>query len=360
MSAINGILQKPDKDKQDIVRLLNTRNDEENLLFEYAAQLKQSTVGNKVYLRGLIELSNVCDKDCFYCGIRCSNENTKRYQLTDEEVMEAVRFAHKSAFGSVAIQSGELQNKPFTEKIDRLLKQTMELSAGEMGVTLSCGEQTSEVYSQWALAGANRYLLRIETSSSTLYKSLHPANDKHSFDARIRAINALKANGYQLGSGVMIGLPFQKVEDLADDLLFLQALDIDMCGMGPYIEHHHTPIYGKYPLLPLDERLRLSLKMVAILRILMPDINIAATTALQCIDKEARMEAIRIGANVLMPNITPKRYRDDYFLYDNKPLSEQSDEDELATLEKSLTRIGHAIGYGVQGNSLHFQKKNRQ
>ena len=157
----------------------------------------------------------------------------------------------------------------------------------------------------------------------------------------------------------MIGLPFQTTEDLANDLLFMKQLDIDMCGMGPYIEHEQTPLYkNKQELLPLRERFNLSLKMVALLRILMPDINIAATTALQSIEKEGREKAIRIGANVLMPNITPRQYRDDYSLYQNKPVSQQSNEDNLRFLEQQLKGIGHEIGFFRQGNSKHYKKKS--
>lgn len=344
--------------KSDIVRLLTSSGADEQQLFDTAARIKKEHVGNKVYLRGLIELSNVCEKDCFYCGIRQSNSHVHRYHLTEDETLEAIRFAYENGFGSVAIQSGELQNEAFISKIERILLQTKELSKGEVGVTLSCGEQSEVTYRRWREAGANRFLLRVETSNPQLYARLHPADGKHTLERRVEALCLLRKTGYQVGSGVMIGLPFQTSEDLADDLLFMKELDIDMCGMGPYIEHHETPLYAeKGALLPLEERLRLGLKMVAVLRILMPDINIAATTALQAIDKDARMKAIEVGANVLMPNITPKKYRDDYFLYENKPISVQNDEDELQNLEAALAKIGHKIGYGVQGNSKRYYKR---
>ncbi len=343
--------------KNDIINLLNSSGEEEQELFERASQVKLQNVGNTVYLRGLIEMSNVCDKDCYYCGIRKSNSAVHRYVINEEEILEAVRFAYENGYGSVAIQSGELQSSAFTEKINRILQKTREISNGEIGVTLSCGEQTEETYRKWFESGAIRYLLRVETSNPELYRKLHPNTPKHSIEKRIEALETLKAIGYQTGTGVMIGLPFQTVEDLADDLLFMKNFNIVMCGMGPYIEHHQTPLYQyKDELLPLGKRLNLALKMVAILRLLMPDINIASTTALQSIEKNARMRAIQIGANVLMPNITPRKYRDDYFLYENKPVSEQSDEDDLIVLVKSLAEINHEIGFGVQGNSKHFTK----
>ena len=305
------------------------------LIFREKSNCK--TWGNTVHLRGLIELSNICEKDCYYCGIRKSNSNVHRYSISDDEVLEAIQYAYDKSYGSVALQSGEIQSNAFTEKITRILQKTTKLSNGKLGVTLSCGEQTVETFRQWFEAGANRYLLRIETSNRELYKKLHPNDDIHRFERRLEALEMLKKTGYQTGTGVMIGLPFQTVENLADDLLFMKQFDIDMCGMGPYIEHHETPLYAyKDGLMPLKERFNLSLKMIAILRILMPDINIAATTALQTIEQNGRERAIQIGANVLMPNITPGKYRDNYFLYENKPVSGQSKEDDLKNLEKSL------------------------
>lgn len=342
--------------KEDLIRLLNADIDDTQLLFDFSKNIKLQNLGNSVYLRGLIELSNICEKDCFYCGIRKSNANVKRYQISEDEALEAIRFAYEKGYGSVAIQSGEMQSPAFTEKINRILLKTREMTNGELGITLSCGEQSEKTYRKWFESGATRYLLRIETSNPELYQKLHPNTKKHSIEKRIEALQTLKSIGYQTGTGVMIGLPFQTVEDLADDLLFMKNFGIVMCGMGPYIEHHETPLYQfKDYWLPLEKRLDLALKMVAILRILMPDINIASTTALQSIEKNARIRAIEIGANVLMPNITPKKYRDDYFLYENKPVSTQSDEDDLRVLEKALLKINHRIGYNDQGNSRRYK-----
>lgn len=354
---IQQILHKSELSKADIIRLLSVKDDDEKLLFDFSGKIKQENVGNTVYLRGLIEFSNICEKDCYYCGIRKSNASIQRYILTEKEVLAVVKMAYDSGYGSIVIQSGEVHNKTFTEKINRILKASKELTYGEIGITLSCGEQTEDTYRKWFESGAHRYLLRIESSSEELYRKIHPNDITHNYEKRVEALHTLKRIGYQVGSGVMIGLPFQTVENLADDLLFMKQFDIDMCGMGPYIEHHETPLFAfKDSLMPLKERFNLSLKMIAILRIMMPDINIAATTALQTIDKVGREKAIQVGANILMPNITPRKYRDDYFLYENKPVSGQSKEDDLKNLEKSLQAIGHHIGYGVQGNSKHFSK----
>lgn len=347
-----------DLSREQITALLQGGRSVEEALFLRSAAVRQACVGNSVYLRGLIELSNICEKDCYYCGIRCSNREVHRYSLTHDEVMSAIHFAHANGFGSVAIQSGERSSPTFVRQIDKMLRDAKQVTGGEIGITLSCGEQTKETYRRWFESGAERYLLRIESSSEKLYGKLHPADEKHSYGRRIGALEALKDTGYQTGTGVMIGLPFQTVEDLADDLLFMKQMDIDMCGMGPYIEHAATPLWeDRHQLLPLSERLRLSLRMIALLRILMPDTNIAATTALQAIDKGGREEAIRIGANVLMPNITPARYRDDYFLYENKPLTARNDEEELAYLDERLQAIGHRIGYHHKGNSPRYKKR---
>jgi len=355
--SIETLLHKTYLTKDDIIQLLQSKGDDEKLLFDFSGEIKLQNVGNTVHLRGLIELSNICEKDCYYCGIRKSNSNVHRYSISDDEVLEAIQYAYDKGYGSVALQSGEIRSNAFSEKITRILQKTTKLSNGKLGVTLSCGEQTEETYRQWFEAGANRYLLRIETSNRELYKKLHPNDDIHRFERRLEALEMLKKTGYQTGTGVMIGLPFQTIEDLADDLLFMKNFDIAMCGMGPYIEHHETPLYAfKDSLMPLKERFNLSLKMIAILRILMPDINIAATTALQTIEQNGRERAIQIGANVLMPNITPKKYRDNYFLYENKPVSGQSKEDDLKNLKNSLEAINHQIGFGVQGNSKHFSK----
>lgn len=349
------VLQKSKLSKEEIVTLLSLVGDDRQQLFDHAAKIKRQQTGNTVWLRGLIELSNVCEKDCYYCGIRCSNKKAVRYSLSHDEVMQAVTQAHEKGYGSVAIQSGENSSKDFTQKINKIVLDSKRVTNGEIGITLSCGEQSEETYRRWFESGADRYLLRIETSSETLYKRLHPDNEMHSYGKRLKALESLRKTGYQLGTGVMIGLPFQTKEMLADDLLFMKQFDIDMCGMGPYIEHTDTPLFAFRKQLPsLTERFSLSLKMVSLLRILMPDINIAATTALQVIHKEGREQAILAGANVLMPNITPKQYRDDYFLYNNKPVASQSDDDELAALEQRLRAIDHEIGFFRQGNSLHF------
>jgi biotin synthase len=333
---IETILNYP-LSRDRLIDLLSSSGEEEKALFDYSTATKLKNVGNEVYLRGLIELSNICDKDCFYCGIRKSNNNITRFTLKYEEVIESVKYAYEKGYGSIVIQSGERSSRSFSDKIDKIIRESKKITNNNIGITLSCGEQSEETYLRWFESGADRYLLRIETSSEELYKKLHPKDTLHNYTNRRNALELLRKTGYQLGTGVMIGLPFQTTEMLADDLIFMRDLNIDMCGMGPYIEHTKTPLYKFREQLPITTvRLGLALKMISLLRILMPDINIAATTALKVLDQKATEKAIAIGANVIMPNITPLFYRKEYLLYENRSEPLFSFEDELALLEKRL------------------------
>lgn len=358
MSEVTSILNQKQFSHSDLVTLLKTEGEDQTQLFQRAAEVKKEEIGNKVYFRGLVEYSNICSKDCFYCGVRNGIKNMKRYQLNDGEVLQAAQFAYDQGFASMVIQSGERSNKIFTTQIEKLILEIKKIGNGGLGLTLSCGEQSIETYKRWFEAGAHRYLLRIETSNVELYKKIHPQNKKHNYQQRIQSLYDLKEAGYQVGTGVMIGLPFQTLDDLANDLLFFQQLDIDMAGMGPYIEHKRTPLYQyRDTLLPLKERFQLSLKMVALLRILMKDINIAATTAMQAIDPEGREKAIMVGANIIMPNLTPLKYREDYLLYEDKPCIDEEADACKSCLEARIHRTGNSIGINEWGDSLHFKRK---
>ncbi|MEA2078125.1 MAG: [FeFe] hydrogenase H-cluster radical SAM maturase HydE [Candidatus Marinimicrobia bacterium] len=355
---INEILNKTQLDQSDLVTLLKTTGDERQKLFRHAADIKEKYVQNKVYLRGLLEFSNICGKDCYYCGIRRSNTKVKRYDLKDKDILNAAYYAYKNRYGSIVMQSGELKSPVFTKRITNLLEKIREFSDGKLRVTLSCGEQDIDTYEKWFKAGADRYLLRIEESNSELYLKLHPNNELHSFDNRLQALRDLRTAGYQVGTGVMIGLPFQTLEDLADDLLWMQSIDIDMVGMGPYLEHNDTPLYlYKDELLSKEERFDLSLKMIAILRILMKDINIAASTAMQSIDPQGREKAIAIGANVFMPNITPCYVRGEYKLYEDKPCTDENPEDCQRCVEQRIASVSNDVAYGEWGDSKHYVKR---
>lgn len=353
---INEILNQSEFSKHDIRTLLKTEDVEKELLFDKAFFVKQKFVGDKVYFRGLVEFSNVCSKDCLYCGIRSSNSHVNRYNLSDNEILEAAKFAYENNFGSLVLQSGEIATAAFANRVENLLKEIKRISNNELGITISVGEQSCEVYQRWYNAGAHRFLLRIEASNPDLYRKLHPEN--HSHENRLNCLEDLKSVGYQVGTGVMIGAPFQTVEDLADDILFMRNFNIDMVGMGPYIEHEETPLY-KYrnQLWSIDERFQMALKMVAVLRLVMKDINIAAATALQAIDPLGREKAVAVGANVIMPNITPGLYRNSYALYQNKPVVDVDRKPENQNFDAQLNIDPQNIGYGEWGDSKHFFKR---
>lgn len=304
--------------RQEIVDFLLGKDD--LALFERAVAVRNQTLGDKVYLRGLIELSNCCSSDCLYCGIRCSNINVNRYMLDEHQVLEAAKFAYKNKYGSIVLQAGEQNNELFISYIEKLIKGIKILSNNELGITLSLGEQTIDTYKQWRKAGAHRYLLRIESSSKELFEQIHPA--QQTFASRLQSLSNLTDAGFKVGTGVMIGLPFQTLKDLADDILFFVDNNIQMCGMGPYVEHPDTPLIQYKSAFSASERVKMTLRMIAILRICMPHINIASTTALHALDPLGREKGIAAGANVIMPNITPELQKADYQLYSNKPTAD--------------------------------------
>lgn len=338
----------------ELVRLLSLTGEDSNNLINYANEVKLNSIGNTVYFRGLIEFSNRCSKNCFYCGIRAGNSDLERYDLTDDDILDAARFAYDNRYGSIALQGGERSDPSFVKRIDILVKRIKQLSNNQLGITLSLGEQTKETYQRWFESGAHRYLLRIETSNRELYSKIHPQDRFHNFDNRLEALHRIKEVGYQTGTGVMIGLPYQTLTDLANDLVFMKTFDIHMVGMGPFIEHHSTPFHYVEGLMPLKERFELTLRMLALLRIMMPEINMVASTAMQAIDPMGREKALLAGANILMPNITPGMYRDSYKLYENKPSTNEDAEESLRYIESQVAKVGCKVGYDEWGDSKHF------
>jgi biotin synthase len=354
------ILENGNFTRQNLISLIASEGEDKTLIFKKSSEIKEKYIGNKVWFRGLIEFSNICGKDCLYCGIRKGNNNLTRYNLSDDEILTAAKFAYDNNYGSIALQSGEIENRSFSKRVEKLLNLIKKLSNGELGITLSVGEQEPDVYKRWYEAGAHRYLLRVESTNQLLYNKIHPNDSKHNFERRLDCLKSLQEIGYQTGTGVMIGLPFQTLDDLAGDLLFMKEFNIDMCGMGPYIEHADTPlIVHTDSLLPLKDRFDLTLKMIAIIRIMMKDINIVAATALQAIDPVGREKAVRIGANILMPNITPGKYRGSYKLYDNKPCTDDSAEDCQSCLEARISLADAEVIYGEWGDSKHFEKRRK-
>lgn len=356
-SGIASTLDKKVLDRDDIIALLQCSEDETPLLYRRAAAVRDRYVGSHVYLRGLIEYSNICRKNCLYCGVRRDNLRIERYTMTREEVLEAAMTAFKLNLGSIAIQSGENSSKVFIDTIEELIAAISRMTDKKLGITLSLGEQSRETYKRWYDAGAHRYLLRIETSNQTLYRKLHPDDEMHRYQRRLDSLKAIQDSGYQTGTGVMIGLPYQTMGDLADDIIFMRDFDIDMCGMGPYIEHSDTPLGERgtdHHL--LKERFNLSLRMIAILRIVMKDINIVASTAMQTIDPAGREKAVCCGANVVMPNFTPARYREGYLIYEGKPGYCEVNESNVSGLNPDLIP-GITVGLGVWGDTPHYGRR---
>lgn len=341
--------------REELIALLQVEGEEKAKLFARAAEVKRTQVGDKVYFRGLIEYSNRCVKDCLYCGVRSGNSAVSRYQMTEQEVLEAADFAWRNRYASIVLQAGERGDADFIREICALLLKLHAATNHELRVTLSLGEQSAETYRLWREAGAERYLLRIETTSRDLYRRLHPDDARHRFDDRLAALVRLREAGYQVGTGVMVGLPGQEVGDLADDLRFFREQSLDMFGLGPYLEHEDTPLWGvRDQLWPKTVRLDYSLKMVAIMRIWLKDVNIAATTAMQAINPQGREQAIRVGANVIMPNLTPVKYRASYRLYEGKPCLDEDRGMCRQCLFNRIATTGNQVALGEWGDSAHY------
>ncbi len=322
-------------------------------LHERAYRVKTEHVGKTVYFRGLIEFSNICSKNCYYCGIRGENSKVQRFCMTEDEIAAGALWIWKEGYGSAVLQSGERSDPDFVNFVERILKRIMAETSNGLAVTLCVGEQTRDTYQRWYDAGAKRYLLRIETSSEKFYGTLHPSD--HSYRKRVECLETLRDIGYMTGTGVMIGLPQQTAEQLADDILFFEKMDMDMIGMGPYIPHEDTPLAdnarsGYDP----KRNLSLGLKMISATRLALPDANIAATTALQALDPRGRELGLMAGANVIMPNVTETRYRSAYQLYEGKPCLDENASMCRGCLEGRIKGIGEEIGYFQTGDPNHY------
>lgn len=361
---LEQILEKENLTKDDLIYLMKlTKQDDLNKLYEKAYSIKEKYVGKKAYYRGLIEFSNKCIKNCYYCGIRSGNENVERFDMTSDEIIKMAKWAYENNYGSVTLQSGERQDKNFEKFVKDMIFDIKKVSGGKLGLTLCLGEQTEEIYKEWFEAGGHRYLLRIETTNEELYKTIHPDNDIHSFKKRVDCLKTLKKIGYQVGTGVMIGLPGQTEEDLVNDILFFEKMDIDMIGMGPYVVHKDTPMGKEVIDNSLNteaekyRRFVLGLKMIAITRLYLKDVNIAATTALQALNPLGRELGLKAGANILMPIITIEEHREKYQLYDNKPCIDDNAEECKVCLTGRVSSVGDIVGYGEWGDSPHFKRK---
>ncbi|WP_186431492.1 [FeFe] hydrogenase H-cluster radical SAM maturase HydE [Clostridium sp. BSD9I1] len=291
--------------KEELVILLKDNSINEKL-FSAADRVRKKYVGDEVHLRGIIEFSNTCKRNCLYCGLRAANKNVERYRLMPDEIIELAKKAVGYGYKSIVMQSGE--DDYYT--VDMLSNIISSLKKMDIAVTLSLGEKTFQEYKAYKEAGADRYLIRIETTDEKLYEELDPAMNHEN---RKRCIRDLKSLGYQIGTGNLVGLPNQTIESLADDILFFKEIDADMIGLGPFIPNEDTPLKDAK-----GREFTMSLKVMALTRLLLPDINIPATTAMETLNKNGRIIALQSGANVVMPNITEGDYRKLYALYPGK------------------------------------------
>lgn len=362
---LQTLLQKEKLDRADLVALLGLTDPEDRkALYDAAYAVKSASVGRVAYYRGLLEFSNRCIKNCLYCGIRRDNEEVERFDTSREDILAMAKWALDNQYGSLTLQSGERQDEEFISYVEGLVRDIKKFSDGKLGLTLCLGEQTEDTYRRWKEAGAHRYLLRIETSNPALYATLHPRDGHHEWTVRKHCLEILRKLGYQVGTGVMIGLPGQTLEDLADDILFYRDMDIDMIGMGPYVVHHNTPL-GKQVVAEggntpeaQQHRFILGLNMIAVTRLFLKDVNIAATTALQALNPLGRELGLKAGANILMPIVTLPKFRPDYLLYDNKPCVEDSPDQCRNCLSARVASVGDMVGFGKWGDSPHFFREH--
>ena len=322
-------------EKQELAQLLETITDSEREALKEAAQKKaQSIFSNKVYIRGLIEISSYCKNDCLYCGLRRSNKNAVRYRLSKEQILSCCENGHRLGFRTFVLQGGE--DGYFTDDRVCTIIRAIKARYPDCAVTLSLGERGEQSLRRLYEAGADRYLLRHETADRAHYEKLHPP--QMNFDNRMENLRLLKSIGYQTGAGFMVGSPYQTTENLADDLLFIKAFQPQMCGIGPFVPHKDT-IYRDCP----HGSLRTALILLSVIRLMNPSILLPATTALGTIDKNGRELGILHGANVVMPNLSPQEHRADYSLYDNKISTGEEAAESVALLAKKLEAIGYEI-----------------
>lgn len=303
-------------------------------LYAAAREKQKKYYGNKIFARGLIEFTNYCKNDCYYCGIRRSNRDACRYRLTKEQILACCESGFKIGFRTFVLQGGE--DGYFTD--DRLtdLVYSIKNRYPDCAITLSVGEKSREAYQRYYDAGADRYLLRHETANEAHYKMLHPA--EMSCENRKRCLWDLKEIGYQVGAGIMVGSPGQTVEHILEDLEFMQELEPDMVGIGPFLPHHATP-FAKESAGTVD----LTVRLLALTRLMLPKVLLPATTALGTLDPTGREKGILAGANVVMPNLSPENVRENYLLYDNKLCTGSEAAEGLRLLNETMKKIGYEI-----------------
>lgn len=319
--------------KEELTSLISQENDDTGL-YEAADKIRRENYGDKVYIRGLIEISSYCKNNCFYCGLRAGNKLAERYRLNKEEILSCCKEGFDLGFRTFVMQGGE--DNYFTDEFMCSVIYEIKSLYPDCAVTLSLGERSYESYKALKSAGADRYLLRHETANDIHYAKLHPEDMKLS--ERKKCLYNLKELGYQVGSGFMVGSPFQTFENLAEDLLFLKELQPQMIGIGPFIFHKDTPFKNEK-----SGSLYLTLKMISLLRLMFPKALIPSTTALSSISPKGRELGLKAGANVVMPNLSPQGVRAKYNLYDNKAYSGSEAAESLAILKKLVADAGYRV-----------------
>jgi biotin synthase len=335
-SLVEKLIQNHELEKEEYVQLLRNVHDKEvrETLQIEAVRLRKKYYGNKIYIRGLIEFTNYCQNNCYYCGIQARNNKVVRYRLTHEEILECCKNGYELGFRTFVLQGGE--DLWFTDEKMIAIIQDIKKNYPDCALTLSIGEKSYETYQKFRQAGVDRYLLRHETANEEHYQFLHPCS--MDFNHRQQCLYDLKSLGYQVGAGFMVGSPKQTLECLAEDLIFLKKLSPQMVGIGPFIPHHET-IFADQP----SGSLEMTLFLLSIIRIILPQVLLPATTALGTIDPHGRERGILAGANVIMPNLSPVRNRKQYDLYDHKICMGEEAAECRGSLEKQMISIGYEI-----------------
>lgn len=328
-----------DFSKNEVIEILKD-NSQNDWLFSLADKIRKENVGDEVHLRGLIEFSNICKRTCKYCGLRCENKEIDRYRIEPDDIIFYAQKAVDMGYKTIVLQSGEDEYYS-REILCRIIKGIKTL---DVALTLSIGERSFDDYKAFKDCGADRYLIRIETTDKELYKKMHP---HMSFENRVRCLKDLGKLGYEVGTGCLVGLPGQTIESLANDIFFFKEINADMVGIGPFIAHPHTPLKDC-----LNGDFTLALKVMALTRILLKNINIPATTAMETLNQNGRIIALQSGANVVMPNVTTTEYRAKYEIYPNKICINENPSQCFNCVSGKIRSIGRSVstGYGFRNN----------
>ncbi len=328
-----------DFSKNEVIEILKD-NSQNDWLFSLADKIRKENVGDEVHLRGLIEFSNICKRTCKYCGLRCENKDIDRYRIEPDDIIFYAQKAVDMGYKTIVLQSGE--DEYYSREL--LCKIIKGIKTLDVALTLSIGERCFDDYKAFKDCGADRYLIRIETTDKELYKKMHP---RMSFENRVRCLKDLGKLGYEVGTGCLVGLPGQTIESLANDILFFKEINADMVGIGPFIAHPHTPLKDC-----LNGDFTLALKVMALTRILLKNINIPATTAMETLNPNGRIIALQSGANVVMPNVTTTEYRAKYEIYPNKICINENPSQCFNCVSGKIRSIGRSVstGYGFRNN----------